>query len=204
MTNTRWAVFVCICLAIIGGLVISTRRDKVNVSTIDPNAILTTGSNADHVLGDKSSKIVLIEYGDYQCPSCQGTAASLKPIVEEYKDQIAFVFRHFPLTTIHPNALAAAATAEAAGLQGKFWEMHDLLYTERDSWSNISAEERTKLFSGYAKGLDLDVARFDSDITSEKVSAKINYDRALAKKLGIEGTPTIFLNGKKLDNNTIS
>jgi LPXTG-motif cell wall-anchored protein len=200
MTNTRWLVFIGICLAIIGGLIFATKRNKVDVSKVDPSVISTSGNNADHVFGNKNSKVILVEYGDYQCPSCQEVAIPLKSLAEEYKDKIAYVFRNFPLTTIHPNALLAASSAEAAGLQDKFWEMHDLLYQQQTSWANSSIDQRKSLFDSYAKQLNLDVKKFNNDLAGERVSGKINYDRSLANKLGLQGTPTLFLNGKKLDD----
>src|SRR5699024_4048070 len=89
------------------------------------------GHIADHVRGNPDAKVVLVEYGDYQCPGCAGIAPALNTIADRYSEDLAFVFRNFPLSSIHPNAKVAAATAEAAGLQGKFWEMHDKLYQEQ-------------------------------------------------------------------------
>src|SRR6478672_343329 len=130
MTRSRWIIFVLICVVTLGGLVLLSKKDTVNVDKEDPTKAVseTASSIGDHVYGNKAAKVVLIEYGDFQCPGCGGAFPQLKTIKETYKDQIAFIFRDFPLTTIHPNALAAATAAESAGLQGKFWEMHDMLY----------------------------------------------------------------------------
>jgi protein-disulfide isomerase len=204
MTNTRWLVFIGICLAILGGLVVATRRDKVNVSNVDPSIVATTGDTADHVFGKKDSKVVLIEYGDFQCPSCGRAHLPLKTLTETYKGQVAFVFRNFPLTTIHPNALSSASAAEAAGLQGKYWEMYDMLYTKQNEWSTFSPTQRTEAFTSYAKDLGLNTAKFATDLESKPVSTKINYDRALANKLNVDSTPTLYIGSTKIDNDTLS
>jgi len=151
-----------------------------------------------------SSKVVLIEYGDFQCPGCGGAFPQLKLIKEEYKDKIAFIFRNFPLTTLHPNALAAATAAEAAGLQGKFWEMHDALYENQSAWENIDASKRTDVFAGYAKDIGLDAEKFVTDLSDPRVSAKINRDRAFGKKLNVNGTPTVYVNDQKLSDTEIT
>ncbi len=203
MTPTRWIVFGAICLLTLGGLVALSRDKKVDVSSVDVNIVNTTGPNADHVFGKVDSKVVLVEYGDFQCPSCGGAYPQLKTLKSEYKDRIAFVFRHFPLTTIHPNAFAASSAAEAASKQGKFWEMHDKLYETQSTWENISPEKRGDVFISFAQELGLNVDTFKNDLSSESVSAKINYDRALGGKAGVNATPTLFLNGKKLSNDIV-
>lgn len=204
MTRSRWIVFVLICIVTIGGLILLSKKDTVNVDSLDPTKAVseTTTSIGDHVYGDKSSKVVLIEYGDFQCPGCGGAFPQLKTIKETYKDKIAFIFRDFPLTTIHPNALAAATAAEAAGLQGKFWEMHDKLYENQDAWSRIDASKRTDVFVGYAKDIGLDTTKFKNDLSDQKVVAKINRDRAFGKKLNVDSTPTLYLGSDKVDSAT--
>lgn len=123
----------------------------------------------------------------------------MKQIKELYKDQVAVIFRNFPLTTIHPNALAASTAAEAAGLQGKFWEMHDKLYENQQAWSTIDPSKRTDLFVGYAEDIGLKTDQFKTDLSDPKVTEKINRDRAFAKRLGVSGTPSFYLNGTVLD-----
>ena len=119
MTRSRWIIFALICIFTIGGLILLSKKDQVNVDNMDASKAMseTTTAIGDQVYGDKSSKVVLIEYGDFQCPGCGGAFPQLKTIKETYKDKIAFIFRNFPLTTIHPNALAASTAAEAAGLR---------------------------------------------------------------------------------------
>ena len=128
MDRNRWLIFAGLCIAVVIGLVMVSSKNKVDVSTIDGNKIDTTSAIADHVSGKADSKIILIEYADYQCPGCYAAYPHIKTITNEYKDSIAFVYRNFPLISIHPNALAAASAVEAAGLQGKYWEMHDSVF----------------------------------------------------------------------------
>lgn len=158
-----------------------------------------TAEPSQHVYGDGNKKVTLIEYGDFQCPACYDYEPTMQAIREKYKDEINFQFRNFPLTQIHPNALAAHAAAEAASRQGKFWEYHDLLYEEQKSWSTVSANERSAVFEQYATQLELDLEQFRSDINDPGVRAIINADIKEGKSIGATGTPTFVLNGKKLD-----
>lgn len=203
MTKTRWIIFAVICALALGALIIFAKKDKVNVDNIDPAQIIT-GDNGDHVFGNKDAKVVLFEYGDFQCPGCGGAYPQLKTITEKYKNQVAFVFRNMPLTTIHPNAFAAATAAEAASLQGKYWEMHDKLYETQNDWSSASATARTDIFAGYANELGLNVDKFKADLTSKTVSDKISRDRAIANKLNVDSTPTIYVDSEKMDSATIT
>ncbi|MEO5499524.1 MAG: thioredoxin domain-containing protein [Candidatus Saccharimonadales bacterium] len=200
MDRTRWIIFIVIAVVTLGGLVLLTRQEKVDVANIDPSKAVSETETAigDQIYGNKSSEVVLIEYGDFQCPGCEGAFPQLKTIKEEYKEQIAFIFRNFPITTSHPNALAASTAAEAAGLQGKFWEMHDKLYENQNAWGTVDASKRTAVFTGYAKDLGLDTGKFTTDLKDPRVSAKIRRDQAFGRKLGVDSTPTIYLGSEKL------
>lgn len=202
MTKKTWIVFVVICIAILGGLVWMSKSKQVNVDTIDILAIQgaseQNGNIADHVFGNKDAKVRIIEYGDFQCPGCGRAYPILKAVSEKYKDDVAFIFRNFPLP-IHGNARAAAAAAEAAGLQGKYWEMHDKLYSAQNEWSELSGSMRLDIFAGYAETLGVDRAKFLTDIEDGQLEKKINFDKALGAKAGVTGTPSIFVNGKAAD-----
>ncbi|HEV7952371.1 MAG TPA: thioredoxin domain-containing protein [Candidatus Saccharimonadales bacterium] len=202
MGKKAWIIFSAVCVLILGSLVALSSGKKVDVSTIDTNKVQTaseqSGSIGDHVFGKTDSKVVFMEYGDFQCPGCGGMHPTIKALIEKYEGQITFVFRNFPLTQIHPNALVAAAAAESAGLQGKYWEMHDKLFENQDAWKTASVNDRIDIFAGYAKELNLDEANFRADIASENVSKKINFDLALGKKINVSSTPTFILNGEKL------
>jgi len=189
-----------------GGLIGYSRATNppLDVSNIDTNSIIAAsdqnGQIGDQVFGNPDSKVVFIEYGDFQCPGCGTVAPQIKAATEEYKDRVAFIFRNFPLTTIHPNARTAAAAAEAAGLQGKYWEMHNLIYESQSEWENLAINERTDTFVRYANEIGLDEATFMTDIASPEVNKKISFDQEIAKKVGVEATPTLYMNGEKLSS----
>jgi protein-disulfide isomerase len=208
VSKKAWIIFASACVLLLVGLVYISSKDKVNVDGIDANKIqsasVQSGNIADQVFGKKDSKVVFVEYGDFQCPGCGKAHPTIQAVTEKYKDQVAFVFRNFPLTGIHPNAKAAAAAAEAAGLQGKYWDMHNKLYENQSAWESLDSSERTDFFAGYAKELGLDVTTFKSDMASQKVNQKINFDLAVGKKIGVSSTPTLYLNGKAVDQDTWS
>ncbi len=148
-----------------------------------------------HVRGPANAKITMEEYGDYQCPSCGVLFYELKKLEKEYGEQMRFVFRHFPLQG-HKHAQLAAHAAEAASLQGRFWEMHDLIYTNQAGWS--TAEDARPFFLQYARNLGLDVDRFNRDLDSPAVAARVQADSQRGVQAKVEGTPTLFLNGRML------
>lgn len=207
MSGKGWIIFIAICVVLFGGLVVWSGRDRVDVSGVDTNKIQSAAENsgnlADHVYGNKDAKVVLIEYGDFQCPGCGSAHPIVKSLSEKYKDSMAFVFRNFPLTNIHPNARAAAASAEAAGIEGKYWEMHNLIFENQASWQSASTEERGNLFAGYAEQAGLNRGTYDATLTnrSADINKKINFDIALGRKINVSGTPTFYLNGTKLADN---
>ncbi len=204
VSKRAWIIFSAICVLVLGSLVFFSNRNRIDVSGVDTNTIQAastkSGDIADHVFGKGDSKVTLIEYGDFQCPGCGSAHPTVKKLAEKYKDQLAFVFRNFPITSKHPNARAAAAAAEAAGKQGKYWEMHDKIFESQNSWGNLGATERTKFFTDYAQELGLNTTTFATDLTSDVVNQKISFDQAVGKKAGADATPTFILNGKKLDN----
>lgn len=202
MDRNRWIIFGVICIAILGFLVFNRKQDEVKVDNIDPAKVITDNKPLpDHTYGSDSKKVVLIEYGDFQCPGCGSLFPKLKPLKEHYKEQLTFVFRNFPLTSMHPNALAAATAAEAAGLQGKWWEYHDKLYENQTAWSQLDSSERGGVFESYAKEIGLNVDQFKKDIKSDKIAQKIKRDQSLGKKSKATATPTLVLNGKTLPQN---
>ena len=156
------------------------------------------GTLSNHILGSPSTGVTLVEYGDYQCPYCEQYQPTLNAVTNEFKDQIQFQFRNFPLVNVHQNAFAAARAAEAAALQGKFWEMHDALYVPADWQSWTVATDPTTFFSQYAKQLGLNVKQFKTDFASSAVNDIINADEAKGTELGVQGTPTFFLDGKMI------
>jgi protein-disulfide isomerase len=203
VSKKAWIIFAAICIVLLGGLIYISSKDKVDVSSADISKIQSaseqSGGIADHVFGKANSKVTLIEYGDFQCPGCGNAYPNIKAVTEKYEGQLAFIFRNFPLSSLHPNARAAAAAAEAAGLQGKYWEMHNMLYENQSQWGTLSSDTRLDTFTDYAKNLGVNVNTFKTDFASSKVSQKINYDIAIGKKAKVNATPTIFLNGKAVE-----
>ena len=141
------------------------------------------------------SAVTLEEFGDYQCPPCAQLHPTLKEIKQQYGPSLNFVFRNLPLT-IHKNALIAAQAAEAARVQNRFWEMHDLLYEKQDAWKDDNNPKAR--FIKYAGELGLDTARFEQDLLSDQVRFRLQADLDEAARLGINGTPTILINGRQM------
>lgn len=204
MTKKTWGIFIAVCVLLIGGLVLYSASSRINVSDVNTNKIIPAstknGNIGDNVTGDIKSPVIFVEYGDYQCPVCGDAYPQVKKVTDKYKSDVAIVFRNLPLTTLHPNALAAASAAQAAGLQGKYWQMHDLLYTYQSSWANLTGEQRTSQFADYAKQLGLNTKKFTNDMGSPAVSQKINFDRAIDSKLNLDSTPTFYIGGKQVSS----
>lgn len=143
------------------------------------------------------SAVMLVEFGDYQCPACGAYHPLLKQVLKDFAGQLTFVFREFPLP-MHPNAPLAAQAAQAAGLQGKYWEMHDVLYEKQSQWSQ-SANARD-IFTQYAKDIGLDTAKFAKDIDSDVVKNRVTADTNDGNTLGVNATPTFYINSEKIQN----
>lgn len=145
-------------------------------------------------IASDSAKVTLVEFADFQCPACKSAHPVLVRLEDEYKDRVNFVFRHFPLPQ-HKNALLAALAAEASGEQGKFWEYHDKLYDTQSSWENKANPAET--FLGFARELELDEAKFKESLDTKKFEEKINQDIADGTSLGVNSTPTFFIQNQK-------
>jgi protein-disulfide isomerase len=140
--------------------------------------------------------VTVEEYGDYQCPPCGVLYPELKKIEAEYGNRIDFIFHNFPLTKNHKNALAAAQAAEAARLQNRFWQMHDFIYDNQNVWKD--QEDPRPTFTKYARALGLDLKRFARDLDGPEVQQRIAEDKQRADSLGIQGTPTVLVEGRQL------
>jgi protein-disulfide isomerase len=147
-------------------------------------------SDADHVQGNPNSAVVLVEYGDYQCPYCGHAYSIVKQVQQHFGDQLAFVFRNFPLTEIHPNAEAAAETAEFAASKGVFWEMHDAIYENQDS---LSVETLMQL----AQQLSLPRQSLEDAWINRAYRERVREDFSGGVRSGVNGTPTFFINGRR-------
>ena len=182
-------------LVIVGGVWWLVQSN--NGPTQDPSIIRAS----DHVFGT-GKKITLIEYGDFQCPACASYASVIKQLKQEFASDATFVYRHYPLTQIHKNALSSALTSEAAGAQGKFWEMHDTLYESQKDWSELA--DPKEQFVAYAKKLGLNEQQFRSDMNRSDLKNAIDDDRTLGNRVGVPGTPTFVLNGERIQENPTS
>ncbi len=186
----RYAPFVIVglvALATLSGGTLLYRSKRPSARS--PGAATLDGGT--HVLGNASAKVTLEEYGDFQCPPCGLLADPLNQMIREFQPNVRLIFRNLPLP-VHAHAREAAIAAEAAGLQGKFWEMHDLLYHEQGVWNK--APNAQVLFSTYANSIGLDAQRFALDTASEKTRDLVEKDERRAKSLNVKNTPTIFLN----------
>ena len=192
MSKQFWAVIAVIAIVFIGIFMVGGNKKS---DTNSKNSSASGGTQ--HVTGKGTTGVTLVEFGDYQCPYCGQYFPTVKEVVAKYGDQITFQFKNFPLTSVHQNAFAAARAAEAAGLQGKFWEMNEVLYTNQSAWSEQT--DATPIFAQYAQQLGLNVEQFKKDSSSSKVNDLINADMAAGTKLKVTGTPAFFINGKKID-----
>ena len=157
-------------------------------------------TDEDAVLGPEDAKLTIIEYSDFQCPYCAQTYAVLDELIKNYPDDVRLVFRHLPLSSIHPNANLASQATEAAGLQGKFWEMYAILFEEQASWSSLSTEDFTTWLAAQADTLEMDATQFTTDLTSEAVVTKVSDSYTKATSVGLSSTPTLFVNGNYMGN----
>jgi protein-disulfide isomerase len=156
----------------------------------DPGRRYSVDTSGAPSRGAANAKIAIVEFSDFQCPFCGRVTPTLEQILENYGDDVRVVFKHLPLR-IHPKAPAAHAAAEAAHRQGKFWEMHDLIFANQSQMSEAKYVE-------YAQQIGLDVERFKRDMASDEVKAKVDADVAEASRLGVTGTPGFFVNGRFL------
>jgi protein-disulfide isomerase len=149
-------------------------------------------SSSDHASGPADAPVTLTEFGDYQCPYCGETYPVIKRLQKVFGQKLRFVFRNFPLTQSHPFAMVAAEVAEAAALQGKFWEMHDLLYGNQE---RLAAD----VLLPWAKELGLDIDKLGTALREGEVAKRIKADRRSGISSGVNGTPSLFINGLRYD-----
>ena len=182
-------IIVLVVVGIIGGAVALSGKEEVTPSVLSNN-----------YYGQESGVITITEFADFQCPACAGFFPIVSQIKEQYQDRVRFELRHFPLVQIHPNATAAHRAAQAASNQGKFWEMHDLLYQRQQSWN--TSNNPTGVFEQYAQELGLDMTQYRAEVGSSDVLSRINGDLDEGKRLGVTGTPTFFIDGERIEDLT--
>ncbi|QQG50283.1 MAG: thioredoxin domain-containing protein [Candidatus Berkelbacteria bacterium] len=191
------AIVVVAVLAIVGFVIFGK-----NAKTSDPAAQVEAAALTDagqqvrpdsYKKGIENGKVIVVEWGDYQCPACQAADTEVTQIVSDFADRITFVFRHFPLPN-HKFSQLTATAVEAAGAQGKYWEMHAKLYGNQEEWSTASTSKAVELFVGYAKDLGIDTEKFRADLVGRVYNDKIARDLADAAAIGVSKTPTFFVN----------
>jgi len=154
-----------------------------------------TGAQPPNILGSPNASVTVEEFADFQCPTCAAVHGQMKEIIAVYGSRIKFVYRSFPLTQIHKNGYDSAVAAEAAGIQGKYWDMQNQLFTNQTAWANSS--DARKMFEDYAQKIGLDVAKFQNDMLGLPTKSRVDADIARGRALGINGTPTIYVNGRQ-------
>ena len=172
---------------IVGAMLLGGKDDSSNAGAISNNWY-----------GQENGVVTLTEYADFQCPACAQFYPLVKQVKEQFKDKVRFEFKHFPLVQIHPNATTAHRASQAAANQGKFWEMHDLMYEQQQTWSDSS--NASTIFESFAKQIGLDIEKYKLDAASSVVLSTINADIEAGKNLKVSGTPTFFIDGKQIED----
>jgi protein-disulfide isomerase len=199
-----FAIIVAVLLMGLGGgtLLFRVKRQALRAQKAAAIATATKASSSSkigadppHARGPATAAVILEEFGDFECRPCGDLSPILEKLEQDYKGDLRFIFRQFPLVS-HKHALDAARASEAAGLQGHFWEMHDLLYHDRFTWPG--AADVRKAFADYAKSLGLDPARFQNDFNSKDVMERIVADQRRGSSLGVIRTPVLFVNNREV------
>ena len=193
--DKRFALILVVVVALIGGIFVLSKDKK------SPNSSNSSSSagTSNHSEGTGTTGVELVEYGDLQCPACGQFFPIVEQITEKYGDQIKFTYKNFPLDSIHPNARAAHRAAEAAGIQGKFFEMYRLMYQNQTNWASLG--NPVTVFDDYATQLGLNLEKFKTDFSSEAVNSTINADVKEGKdKYQANSTPTFVIDGQKVSN----
>jgi protein-disulfide isomerase len=189
-----------VALATLGSGAMLYRAKRPHLLTIptDKNVSGKGAAESVHVRGNPDAPVTLEEFGDFQCPPCGSMAGFIDRLLKEYHPNLKVIFRNFPLP-VHKFAREAALAAEAAGLQGHYWEMHDVLYREQAVWSK--ADNAQELFHSYAGMLGLNLDQFKKDMQSEKVRERVDSDQERGNSLGVKSTPTVFINNQEVAPN---
>jgi protein-disulfide isomerase len=192
-----FVIVIVVALATFGGGTMLYRARRPQVKNIpESQSVRARSDTSAHVRGNPAAAVTLEEFGDFQCPPCGQFAGFAEELLREYDSRLRVVFRNFPLPA-HEHAREAAVAAEAAGFQGKFWEMHDTLYREQAAWSK--APNARELFESYAGTLGLNMDQFKKDMDSDKARERVDSDHALGDFLGVKVTPTLFINNRPVE-----
>lgn len=193
--NNRFAIILVALTLVFGGLLYLNKKEDAGSNN------QTAAQASNNTKGEGAKNVTLVEYGDFECPACGAFHPLVKQVYEKYKADITFQFVNFPIISIHPNAMTAHRAAEAAGKQGKFWEMHDLLYEQQAAWRSQATSNPIPIFEGFAQELKLDMAKYRDDVAASEINSIITADLKKGNQLKVTSTPTFFLDGKKIDQN---
>lgn len=201
-----FAIIITGFAVLLGIYLMSKHQNQVNYDDYDLTSYIApnefNGEIGDNVKGDRNkAKVYIVEYADFQCPGCASLNNYVNKIPEKFDDKVAVIYRNF-IMSYHQNGTAAASAAEAAGLQGYWKKMGDLLFSNQANWQYADVDERTELFVSYfntASDKKGDVDKFKADMGSKAVQKKINFDQDIATKIDVPGTPSLYLNGERLD-----
>jgi protein-disulfide isomerase len=194
-SSALWTIAIVALSAIILLVIVLTAPKQAPKTVVDGKVPDVTAE--DWVRGKSDAKVTLIEYGDFQCPACAQFESVIQSLSNDFPDTLRVVFRHFPLPQ-HVDADLAARASEAAGAQGKFFEMHDVLYAKQTEWANVPSAK--DIMTRYAKELELNLDQWNQDLYAPKTADHIELGKREAKDLGLQGTPSFFLNGKPIEN----
>lgn len=195
MDSKRFYIILTVIVVGIIGFAIYTKNNREAAELASGGGVKTSSN----YYGKFESPVVLTEFVDFQCEACYAYYPMVKEVKELYKDKVKFQIRNFPITSGHQFAMQAARSAEAAARQGKFWEMHDLIFEGQKQWEQTTDPQ--SFFDSYAEKIALDMTKFKEDFASGDVASVINQDLKDVKELGGTGTPTFLLNGERLEKN---
>src|SRR3989344_2588888 len=191
------AIVISIVLLLVGGFIFTSKTGSSSSSNSSNKKLLEIVSD-DYIKGNKDASVTLVEHLDFECEACGAYYPLVKQLAEEFKNEVRFVNRYFPLPG-HKNGLPAALAVEAAGKQGKYWEMHNILFDNQKSWGEKQSPDPA-IFEGYAKQIGLNMEQYKKDVVSKEVKERVDRDKNAGIRLGVSGTPTFFLNGEKIPN----
>lgn len=179
-------------LLIVGVGVLFSNADKPK--PVDQAILMKDGRPTQ---GPADAKVTIVEFSDLQCPACKASLPLVKEVLAKHPTDVRLVFRHFPLTTVHPNSLAAAQAAEAVHAMGKFWQLHDLLFEEQENWAELSSKDFQVKLEEYLKKLEIDKTQFQKTIEKQETKDLVTADMSAGTQIGVDATPTFYVNGQK-------
>lgn len=193
MGKSFWIALVAVVVIMIGGFMAFGGGENSQQNAVeDPHEI----TNEDITLGPEDAPVTVVEYADFQCPACQAADPLVKEMLNEYDEEVRLVYRHFPLTQIHPQAYDAARASVAAYRQDSFWEMHDLLFVNQSDWSGDP--NARSIFEGYAEDIGLDMEQYNQDFSD--AGGRVDRDVNIAQQLNVSSTPTFYVNGEQIES----